>query len=90
MAGRAFRFFLLFYSLCLLTHQSSSDLPLRISSSISSSQCSSLGGTLVSQAKLVVASTLDEHYPLPYCEGSGWTRVAYLDMTDPSVTCPSN
>ena len=89
MAVKMFRFFLLFYSLCLLTHQNRSNLPLRISSSsVNSHECSSLGG--VSQAKQVVASTLDEHYPLPYCEGSGWTRVAYLNMTDPAATCPSN
>ena len=24
------------------------------------------------------------------CGGSGWSRVAYLDMSDPSATCPSN
>ena len=33
-----------------------------------------------------------QHYTeyLPYtCGGTGWRRVVYLDMTDPSTTCPS-
>ena len=27
---------------------------------------------------------------LNFCEGIGWTRVAYLDMTDPGSVCPTN
>ena len=29
------------------------------------------------------------HEALGSCGGEGWRRVAYLDMTDPSTTCPS-
>ena len=27
---------------------------------------------------------------IPECGGSGWRRVAFLDMTDPDQTCPSS
>ena len=30
-----------------------------------------------------------QHESLGPCRGEGWTRVAYLDMTDPNTTCPS-
>ena len=35
----------------------------------------------------IVAQLLN-NYTVPECGGSGWRRVAYLDMTDPDQTCP--
>jgi len=89
MAAREIRFFLFFYTCVLMTCENRNDLPLRVSSSVSNDQCSSLSGT-ISQAQQRVAHTLDELYPQPYCKGSGWTRVAYLNMMDSSAACPSN
>ena len=30
------------------------------------------------------------NHTIPECGGSGWRRVAFLDMTDPDQTCPSS
>ncbi len=41
------------------------------------------------QVKQAVASTINPSLDSG-CGGSGWRRVAYLNMSDPSATCPSN
>ena len=41
------------------------------------------------QVKQAVASMVDSTL-IQNCGGSGWRRVAYRNMSDPSATCPSN
>ena len=40
------------------------------------------------RSELETKSTLHLHDTVNSCGGIGWTRVAYLDMTDPGSVCP--
>ena len=35
-----------------------------------------------------IADNISNTYTIPDCEGSGWRRIAFLNMTDPDQTCP--
>ena len=39
-----------------------------------------------------VKCLIEDNFPPRQCScgGAGWTRVAYLNMSDPQQTCPSN
>ena len=45
--------------------------------------------SLRASAKLILESRYNTNGPCS-CGGAGWTRVAYLNMSDPQQTCPSN
>ena len=45
--------------------------------------------SLHANAKLIVESRYNTNRPCS-CGGAGWTREAYLNMSDPQQTCPSN
>ena len=44
---------------------------------------------LTNITKQLKKTSQSSHEVLGPCGGEGWTRVAYLDMTDPNTTCPS-
>lgn len=42
----------------------------------------------ISEFLIVAAAGMPVTYNIPECGGSGWRRVAFLNMTDPNQTCP--
>ena len=44
---------------------------------------------LTNVTKQLKKTSESSHEALGPCGGEGWTRVVYLDMTDPNTTCPS-
>ncbi len=94
---------LLLYSayLICIEGESSNSYPTGLPATVYSSQNSS-GSTCPSQDTInaelekVIASIQDYHrtlnrtLPVCSCGGPGWTRVAYLDMSDTNQQCPSN
>ena len=71
--------------------QTNLSFPIRLSGT-TSSNCSSQEN--VETIKFNVRSLIEKKFgptciPSP-CGGAGWTRVAYLNMSEPQQTCPSN
>ena len=54
--------------------------------SVNSEQEQNILANITTQLKKTSQSSQEALGP---CGGEGWTRVAYLDMTDPNTTCPS-
>ena len=69
-----------------------SSFPVRFPSTVNSSGQTCPSQDAVNAARTKVRSILDEIYATPQCTcgGDGWTRVAYLNMSDPNRQCPSN
>ena len=42
----------------------------------------------LSEILINIADNISNTYTIPDCGGSGWRRVAFLNMTDPDQTCP--
>ena len=93
---------LLLFSCCSSAQQGSPALPVRISSAVidgtGDSVCPSQSSidtelnTIKSHIRQAVTTTinpiLDQN--VSGCSGTGWIRVAVLNMTNPSEVCPSN
>ena len=73
--------------------QQMSSFPVRLPSTVNSSAQTCPSQDAVNAARTKVRSILDEIYATPLCTcggDGGWTRVAYLNMSDPNQQCPSN
>ena len=73
-------------------HQVSS-FPVCLPSTVNSSGQTCPSQDAVNAANTKVRHVLDEIYSAPPCScggDGGWTRVAYLNMSDPNQQCPSN
>ncbi len=93
------KIFLWSFIMSILTTYSHATLPVRISPAVvtgsedgvcpSSDLITAQLNVTKQQVQLAIArknnSTVDHG-----CGGSGWRRVAHLDMSDPTATCPSN
>ena len=67
--------------------QHNATLPIRLAFS-KGSTCPLLNN---SAQRELVRKTLQSYYPPCFCGGAGdWTRVVYLNMSDPNQQCPSN
>ena len=81
-----------------LARRSCVDLPVRINSSgagkVGDGVCLSEARLNVTRAQIqqiIKDSIVDESCLLPgMCNGTGWTRVAFLNMSNPVEECPSN
>ena len=99
-----YSFCLLIFSCCSFSFNQKDNftLPVRISTAqVDFNVCplkSSIGANLNDTKTKIrqsirdnIDSVLDEDYAPPHpCNGTGWTRVAFLNMTDPNEVCPSN
>ncbi len=93
------KIFLWSYIMSILTTYSHATLPVRISPAVvtgsedgvcpSSNLIEAQLNVTKQQVKQVVASTINPSLDSG-CGGSGWRRVAYLNMSDPTATCPSS
>ena len=52
------------------------------------SQLESARDNITANISEILAELVDKTYTIPACGGSGWRRVAYLNMTDPEENCP--
>ena len=87
---------MLFWCILLISVQTNHgqqpvSIPIRLSPDISSADSSMCPLQDFSVQNAILEDLLRNNYQRPcLCGGNGWTRVAYLDMSDPNQQCPSN
>ncbi len=99
MGCNSYSMMVVLYYFATICRTGSTAIPVRVPSGglHQENRCSSFGTNASSQAgashsiKDTIDSFLAQYRsPPPPCNGTGWIRVASLDMSDSTVTCPSN